>query len=106
MAQTAVFITLSDDNEEVTFCGSNIPTEADIIAFARGYDYEGVVTYNFIAGNIGEGESNTDHFIDEETLVEEWCNNNYDKFLEKYNLSFEMFSMGSGAVIVDVEDEI
>lgn len=100
MAQTVVFITVSDDTCSVTEVDSNIPTEDDIINIATDYNLEGQIRYSYVAGNIGEGESGVDFFYSEDELREEWCANTLDEFLEKDDLVFEEYTSGSGSVEV------
>lgn len=107
MSQTAVMIRVNGNLHEEVF--TNVPDYDDAIQICKdfGYEesdgnYEGdyiLVEYEWL--EIGEGESGTDTFFDDETLRFIYDSYNYENIFETHGYHIDSIQTGSYEVCFD-----
>ena len=104
MAQTAVFIEMTDSSYTCLEILSYTPDEEDLKSLAEGNNLEGDITCEWCAYNVGEGESDTDSFLEEEDLRDLYETGNFEDELEKkFHLNAEVYMQDSASIYVEGE---
>lgn len=111
MSQTAVLVIVDGNLIPEVFCSVPDYDEAVQICKDNGYEYKDyysdyyLLEYEWI--EIGEGESGTDEFIDDEDLLDLYdCYDYGEKIYEQFGLRVETIESGNIEVMLeDLEDE-
>lgn len=106
MAQTISICEVYDGEYNVIAVTSCEPDEKEVEEIAIDNEMSGDIVCEYIAYNIGEGESGMDYFFSEEELLEMYKNKSsleFEKEIEK--LGYEISAYSSGIVRVYVEED-
>lgn len=105
MSQKAVFVRLNGGTYPEVF--SSIPDEEEVIHLCKEYGYEQndemyagdyiIAEYEWI--DIGSGESDTDTFYDDETLLYMYDSDMFEELLEKDGHSIECVESGEYEIL-------
>lgn len=105
MAQTVSLCKVYDGEYSVIAVTSCLPDENEVEEIAIDNEMSGDIVCEYIAYNIGDGESGIDYFFSEEELLEMYkSKGSYDFEKEIEKLGYEISAYSSGCINVYVED--
>lgn len=111
MSQTAVLVRVNGNLHNEVF--SSVPDYDDAIQICKDFGYEAsdgsfpgdyiLVEYEWL--DIGDGESGTDTFYDDETLLHIYDSYGYEEVIEADGYNVEVVESGSYEVLYEELDE-
>lgn len=105
MAQTISVLTVSNTDFEVVEVLGYAPSVEEIEGIAEANEMFGEIEGRFQSYNIGEGESGTDFFFDEEELKEMWLTGEFEKKVEEKGYSIEWYQSDTLYTELEAEEE-
>lgn len=104
MAQTISVLTVSNGEHDVVEVLCYAPSVEEVAGIAEDNEMFGDIDCEFNSYNIGEGESGTDFFFDEEELKEMYVNGNFEKDIESKGYDVNRYQSGTLSTTVKVAE--